>query len=120
MANDMDWNSSHVIQGIDLTKLKRAVDGINYTAVKKQKALYSRLLHEANVTHYSGKGISFTEMLLLLAHYKLIVDREALVCVRHRAVTLQLTTVDTILDLRTSLSELRPINSSPILSTWIG
>lgn len=77
----MDWNSSHVIQGIDLTKLKHTLDGINYTAVKRQKALYSRLYHEANVTHYSGKGISFTEMLLLLAHYKLIVDREALVCV---------------------------------------
>lgn len=80
-ASDMDWNSSHVVQGIDLTKLKLTLDGINYAAVKKQKALYSRLFHEANVTHYSGNGISFTEMLLLLAHYKLIVDREALVCV---------------------------------------
>ena len=80
-ANDVDWNSSHVVQGIDLTKLKHALDGINYAAVKKQKALYSRLFHEANVTHYSGNGISFTEMLLLLAHYKLIVDREALVYV---------------------------------------
>lgn len=85
-----DWNSSHVVQGIDITKLKYTLDGINYTAVKKRKALYSRLLHEANVTHYSGNGISFTEMLLLLAHYKLIVDREALVCVSYRAVTLQL------------------------------
>lgn len=80
-ASDTDWNSSHVVQGIDLTKLKHTLDGINYTAVKKQKALYSRLFLEANVAHHSGKGISFTEMLLLLAHYKLIVDREALVCV---------------------------------------
>ena len=84
-AGNMDWDSSHVIQGIDLTKLKHTLDGINYTAVKKQKALYSRLYHEANVTHHSGKGMSFTEMLLLLAHYKLIVDRDALVCVYYRA-----------------------------------
>jgi len=77
----MDWNSSHVVQGIDLMKLKHALDGINYFTVKKQKALYSRLYHEANVTHHSGKGMSFTEMLLLLAHYKFIVDRDALVCV---------------------------------------
>ncbi|KAF9647780.1 hypothetical protein BDM02DRAFT_3187683 [Thelephora ganbajun] len=78
-ASELDWNSSHVVQGIDLTKLKSTLDGIDYTAVKEQKALYSRLYHEANVMHHSGKGISFTEMLLLLAHYKLIVDRDALV-----------------------------------------
>lgn len=83
----MDWNSPHVVQGIDLLKLKHTLDGINDAAVKKQKALYSRLYHEANVTHHSGKGISFTEMLLLLAHYKLIVDRDALVCVYHRILT---------------------------------
>lgn len=80
-ANETDWNSSHVVQGIDVTKLKHTLDGINYSTVKKQKALYSRLYHEANVTHRSGKGMSFTEMLLLLAHYKFIVDRDALVCV---------------------------------------
>lgn len=83
----MDWNSPHVVQGIDLVKLKQALDGINDTTVKKQKALYSRLYHEANVMHHSGKGISFTEMLLLLAHYKLIVDRDALVCVYRRTFT---------------------------------
>jgi len=86
----MDWSPSHVVQGIDLTELKHTLDGINYTAVKKQKALYSRLYHEANVTHHSGKGISFTEMLLLLAHYKLIVDRDALVYVCYRVVTRRL------------------------------
>ena len=86
-VSDVDWDSSHVVQGIDLTKLKQALDGINYTAVKQQKALYSRLYHEANATHHSGKGISFTEMLLLLAHYKFIVDRDALVYVHCRAFT---------------------------------
>jgi hypothetical protein len=85
-ASDTDLNSSHVFEGIDLTKLKHTLDGINYTVVKRQKALYSRLYHEANVTHHSGRGISFTEMLLLLAHYKFIVDREALVCVCRCAV----------------------------------
>jgi hypothetical protein len=89
-ASDMDWSSPHVIQGIDLAKLKNTLDGVNYATVKRQKALYSRLFHEANVTHHSGKGISFTEMLLLLAHYKLIVDRDSLVCVSCRATTKQL------------------------------
>ena len=42
--------------------------------------IYSRLYHEASISHH-GRGISFTDMLLLLAHHKLIVDREALVYV---------------------------------------
>ena len=117
-ASDMDWNSSHVVQGTDLTKLRHALDGINYSTVKKQKALYSRLYHEANVTHHSGKGMSFTEMLLLLAHYKFIVDREALVCVRYCAVA-QFRAVDTSLGSKILWFERRPISSSQIWSTWI-
>ena len=117
-ANDMDWNSSYVAAGIDLTKLKHTLDGINYTAVKKQKALYSRLYHEANVTHHSGKGMSFTEMLLLLAHYKLIVDRDALVCVYHRALTERLS-LYTHLGSKILWFGRKPINSSQIWSTWI-
>lgn len=112
-ASDMDWDSSHVVQGIDLTKLKHALGGINYATVKKQKALYSRLYHEANVTHHSGKGISFTEMLLLLAHYKFIEDRDALVCVYCRAPTGRLRFY-THIGSRISLFERRPTNSSQI------
>ena len=85
-VNNADRDPSH-FEGIDFAKLKHTLDGINYTAVKRQKALYSRLYHEANVTHHSGKGISFTEMLMLLAHYKFIVDRDALVCVYYCAIT---------------------------------
>jgi hypothetical protein len=117
-TSDMDWNSSHVVQGIDLTKLKHTLDGIDYTAVKKQKALYSRLYHEANVTHHSGKGMSFTEMLLLLAHYKLIVDRDALVYVYYRAFTGRLS-LYTHLGSKTLWFGRRQINSSQIWSTWI-
>lgn len=80
-ANEADWSSKEIVDGIDLEKLHRTLDGVDYTSIKKKKAIYSRLYHEANVTHHSGKGISFTEMLLLLAHHKLIVDRDALVYV---------------------------------------
>lgn len=66
------------VEGIDLAKLSKTLDGIDYAAVRKRRAVYSRLFHEASVSH-QGVGISFTGMLTLLAHHKLIVDHEALV-----------------------------------------
>ncbi|KAG7442714.1 uncharacterized protein BT62DRAFT_1079090 [Guyanagaster necrorhizus] len=66
------------VEGIDLAELSKVLDGIDYIAVRKRRAIYSRLFHEASVSH-QGVGISFTGMLTLLAHHKLIVDHEALV-----------------------------------------
>ena len=67
------------MDGLDLNKLKRILDGIDYAAVRKRKAVYIRLYHEASISHEQGLGISFTDMLTLLAHHKLIVDADALV-----------------------------------------
>ncbi|KAF8151534.1 high-affinity cell membrane calcium channel [Crassisporium funariophilum] len=72
------WSST-VLKGLDLSKVERIVDGIDYADVRKRKAIYSRLYHEASISHEQGLGISFTDMLTLLAHHKLIVDAEALV-----------------------------------------
>jgi len=74
------WHS-RVVQGVDLSKLDQILDGIDYSEVRKRKLIYSRLFHEASITHEHGLGISFTDMLTLLAHHKLIVDAEALVYV---------------------------------------
>jgi hypothetical protein len=46
--------------------------------IRRRRKLFSRLYHEAIITYEHGKGISFTDMLLLLAHHKLIDDKEAL------------------------------------------
>ena len=73
-----DW-TPRVVDGLDLNKLKRILDGIDYAEVRKRKAVYIRLHHEASISHEQGLGISFTNMLTLLAHHKLIVDAEALV-----------------------------------------
>ncbi|KAF9022796.1 hypothetical protein BDZ89DRAFT_1070394 [Hymenopellis radicata] len=75
--SDYTW-PAHEASGIDLQKLSRVLDGIDFVAARKRRAIYSRLYHEANVTH-NGLGITFTGMLTLLAHHKLIVDHEALV-----------------------------------------
>ena len=73
--------SSRVVDGLDLNKLEYMLDGIDFAEVRRRKAVYARLYHEATISHEPGLGISFTNMLILLAHHKLIVDAEALVYV---------------------------------------
>ncbi|KAI8976389.1 Ion transport protein-domain-containing protein [Trametes punicea] len=68
-----------LIEGYDFNKVEGILGGLDRAAIKRRKNLYNRLYHEARISHEPGKGISFTNMLLLLAHHKLIVDREALV-----------------------------------------
>lgn len=70
-------SSNKVGPGFDLTKLNAILDEIDYSKVRKRKAIFSRLYHEARISH-SEQGISFTQMLFLLAHHKLIIDGEAL------------------------------------------
>lgn len=70
--------SSKSVDNAYLHQLNKVLNTIDYNAIRKRRALYSRLYHEASVSHQQGKGISFTNMLLMLAHHKLIVDREAL------------------------------------------
>ena len=71
--------SDKVIEGYDFNKTEAVLSGVDRAAIKRRKNLYNRLYHEARISHEPGKGISFTNMLLLLAHHKLIVDRGALV-----------------------------------------
>jgi voltage-dependent calcium channel len=65
-------------EGMDAGKLKQILGGADHTKVRQRRNLYIRLYHEASVLCPPGKGMSFTDMLLLLAHYKLINDHEAL------------------------------------------
>lgn len=73
-----------VVEGVDLYKLNRSLAGIDNASIRKRRTLYSKVYHEAMISQEPGKGISFTGMLVLLAHHKLIDDREALVYVLSR------------------------------------
>ena len=66
---------------LNIGKLQANVNVIDRAMIKPRKNLWNRLYHEARISYEIGKGISFTNMLLLLAHHKLIVDQEALVYV---------------------------------------
>ncbi|KAI0822128.1 Ion transport protein-domain-containing protein [Trametes gibbosa] len=76
--NRSSW-SEKFVEGYDFNKVDVILSGVDRVAIKRRKNLYNRLYHEARISHEPGKGISFTNMLLLLAHHKLIVDKEALV-----------------------------------------
>ncbi|TDL23428.1 hypothetical protein BD410DRAFT_897507 [Rickenella mellea] len=69
---------SKVSDGLDLNKLRKVLAGIDHASIRKRRSIYSKIYHEARITQEPGKGISFTGMLLMLAHHKLIDDREAL------------------------------------------
>ena len=78
---DRDYTDNKSAYGVNLRLLNSTLSTIDYAAIRRRRKLFSRLYHEAIVTHQHGKGISFTEMLLLLAHHKLIDDKEALMSV---------------------------------------
>jgi hypothetical protein len=74
-------NTAWVVEGLDLGKLESLLNGIDYPTIRQRRAIYSRLYHEAIIAHEPGYGISFNDMLVLLAHHILIDDGEALVYV---------------------------------------
>ncbi|KZV67749.1 hypothetical protein PENSPDRAFT_687890 [Peniophora sp. CONT] len=76
---EANWQTERVFEGVNLRKLNAALNKIDYAEIRRRRNLYSRLYHEANITHEQGKGISFTNMLMLLAHHKLIEDKDALI-----------------------------------------
>lgn len=77
--SNSDKEPWRTVEGVNLEVLNNDLNTIDRHVIKRRKELYNRLYHEARISHEPGKGISFTNMLLMLAHHKLIVDREALV-----------------------------------------
>jgi hypothetical protein len=68
-----------VSQDLDARRLNHVLSDVDYTAIRKRRKLYNRLYHEARMMIQYNRGLTFTATLELLAHYKLIVDRDALV-----------------------------------------
>jgi hypothetical protein len=64
--------------GVDLALLEKKLRGIDHEAISRRRKLYNRLFHEAMLSADRQKGLSFNEMLFLLAHYKLRQDDGAL------------------------------------------
>lgn len=71
------YGESKIVGEVDLVKLDNALSKVDYGAVRRRRHVYSRLYHEASMCRNS-KGMSFHDMLVLLAHHKLIIDKDAL------------------------------------------
>ncbi|KIJ40348.1 hypothetical protein M422DRAFT_256903 [Sphaerobolus stellatus SS14] len=78
-AEDSDPRSiSPLAENLDLYRLQQSLNNLDPVSIRQRRMLYNRLYHEAKLSFERGKGISFTNMLLMLAHNKLITDKEAL------------------------------------------
>ena len=70
------------ISNIDLHLLRNAIDRLPIEEIRERRRNYNILYEEAMISA-DERGISFTSMLLMLAHYKFIDDNKALgYCVR--------------------------------------
>ncbi|KAF8752940.1 Ion transport protein [Rhizoctonia solani] len=62
---------------LNMRRLNSMLNGVDYAEVRARRQTYNRLFYEARILE-EDPGISFTNMLLLLAHHKLIDDSKAL------------------------------------------
>jgi hypothetical protein len=63
---------------VDIRNVERMVEQVAPALVRERRQLFARLYHEARISEEAGRGISFTSMLFMLAHYKLVEDEKAL------------------------------------------
>lgn len=75
---DEDEARHGVVAGVDLHLLSSKLRQIDYDSIAKRRAAYNRLYHEALLLSEKGKGLSFKNTLMLLAHYKLLESEKSL------------------------------------------
>ncbi|EPS42843.1 hypothetical protein H072_3186 [Dactylellina haptotyla CBS 200.50] len=64
--------------GVDLKALNQRLSGLPIWKIRRQRHIYTRFVEECLVAADKERGISFTTVLLILAHYKLIIDNKSL------------------------------------------
>lgn len=66
------------LEEIDVQKLQIAISDINISSTRRRREIYNKVVLEANYQSLNRDGLSFTDVLLLIAHNKLIDDEKAL------------------------------------------
>lgn len=67
-----------IVDGLNVSALDRLLDHTDYAEISRRKKLFNRLYQDALLSEDPYRGISFTNMLLLLAQYKLVDTEKAL------------------------------------------
>jgi voltage-dependent calcium channel len=65
------------VAGLDLQLLSNSINQLPVEEIRERRRNFN-ILYEEAMTSASERGISFTSMLLMLAHYKFIDDNKAL------------------------------------------
>ena len=69
------WAQSLVVDGVDVRKLESILSSMDREVVKRRRLIYNRLYQEALMWLREQGGISFTKMLMMLAHtIRIILD----------------------------------------------
>ena len=64
--------------GFSIVDLNRVLNTIDYGQIRRRRAAYNRLYQEALAMAGPERGVPFNDMLILLAHHKIIDDERAL------------------------------------------
>ena len=67
-----------VIHGVNLAKLNQRINTINVKEIRRRRARLDLFCQEILVSADLDRGIPFTSCLMILAHYKVIVDNKSL------------------------------------------
>jgi hypothetical protein len=66
------------VSGVDITALNKRLAMIDSTEVRRSRARYNMFYEEVMVSADVDRGISFTSVLMILAHYNVISDNKSL------------------------------------------
>lgn len=72
------YSAPGAVYGVDLEALGRRLSAIPIHKVRRQKIMFNLFYEEVIVTADKDFGVSFTSLLLTLAHYKIINDSKSL------------------------------------------
>jgi voltage-dependent calcium channel len=70
--------SSRVVDGIDLDRLNERLSTIPVSEIRRRRARMNIFYQEILVSADPDRGISFTSLLMILAHYNVINDAKSL------------------------------------------
>ena len=71
-------STANANSGVNLQRLNRRLDEIDISAVRERRHRYNIFYEEVMVSADPDKGISFTTVLMILAHYNIINDSKSL------------------------------------------
>lgn len=67
-----------IVDGVDLDALNRRISKIPIHRIRRQRHIFTLFFEECLVSADKEYGVSFTSVLLILAHYKIINDNKSL------------------------------------------